>query len=217
MTEYTSRRPPMYLRTVATTMALSAILAAPLARAWPTAKQIVVPPVALPEPAREPGQAMLLHDSDDGRTLLYVEQGQGARLAILDVTNPARIRSIGTVSLDAAGTFDFVASLGNRAELIRFRDGRQEAVLDLSNVNAPALRAAESPLARSSWRDAHGYQLAGPAGLETLSAPVDAAQVRDRVTNDDTGTSFLLTDAGIYVIRRPNVERDKERLEDERR
>ena len=135
----------------------------------------------------------------------------------VDVTNPARIRSIGTVSLDAAGTFDFVASLGNRAELIRFRDGQQDAVLDLSNVNAPALRAAESLLGRSDWRDARGYQLAGPAGLETLSAPVDAAQIRDRVTNDDTGTSFLLTDAGIYVIRRPNVERDKERLEDERR
>jgi len=144
VTEYTSRISPMYLRALATTMAMSAILAAPLAQAWPSAKQIVIPPVALPEPAREPGQAMLLHDSDDGRTLLYVEQGQGARLAILDVTNPARIRSIGTVSLDAAGTFDFVASLDNRAELVRFRDGQQDAVLDLSNVNAPALKATQS-------------------------------------------------------------------------
>ena len=53
--------------------------------------------------------------------------------------------------------------------------------------------------------------------METLSDPVDATRIRDRVTNHDTGTSFLLTDAGIYVIRRPNAELEKEQHDDERR
>jgi hypothetical protein len=34
---------------------------------------------------------MMLHDTTDGRTLLYIEQNHGARLAIFDVTDPAHV------------------------------------------------------------------------------------------------------------------------------
>ena len=74
---------------------------------------------------------MFLHASADGRTLLYVEQSQGARLAIFDVTNPARIKSAGAVQLDVPGPFDFVSTFGNRAEIVRFRHGKGDALLDL--------------------------------------------------------------------------------------
>ena len=55
---------------------------------------IVVPPTHLPELARQSGQAMLLHETIDGATHLYIEQDQGARLVILDVTDPAHATSI---------------------------------------------------------------------------------------------------------------------------
>ncbi|MGA2838860.1 MAG: hypothetical protein ABSG18_01585 [Steroidobacteraceae bacterium] len=34
-------------------------------------------------------------------------------------------------------------------------------------------------------------------------------QVREEVTNAGTGTTFLLTENGLYLIRRPAVEWDK--------
>jgi hypothetical protein len=55
-------------------------------------KIVFVSPAELPELAQEPGQAMVLHATADGRTLLYVEQNHGARLAIFDVTDPVKIK-----------------------------------------------------------------------------------------------------------------------------
>jgi hypothetical protein len=34
----------------------------------------------------------------------------------------------------------------------------------------------------------------------------DVKQVRAEIANQDTGTTFLLTDNGLYLIRRPAVE-----------
>ena len=230
-----SRRFSKCLRRVAAAIVASGTAATTLAYGWPSDKPIVVQPAALPEPARQAGQAMLLYDSDDGRTLLYVEQSQGTRLAIFDVTNPARIKSAGAVQLDAPGPFDFVSKVGNRTEVVRFREGKGEAVLDLTKANAPALKTAQrltlqgttAPLiedritARSqtdrNTQPSQDYQLVETESLEESNGVVDAKQIREQVTNRDTGTTFLLTESGLYVIRRPVAERDKERREDERR
>jgi hypothetical protein len=126
------RRFSKCLRKVAAAIVTSGTAATSLAYAWPSDKPTVVQPAALPELARQAGQAMLLHNSDDGRTLLYVEQSHGE-------------------------------------------------------------------------------------SLEEFNGVVDAKQIREQVTNRDTGTTFLLTESGLYVIRRPIAERDKERREDERR
>jgi hypothetical protein len=224
-----------FLRTMAAAMLASGPAVIPRAYAWPSDKPIVVQPAALPEPARQPGVAMLLHDSDDGRTLLYVEQAQGTRLAIFDVSNPARIRSAGAVQLDAPGRFDFVATFGTRAEVVWFRDGKGDAVLDLSKANVPALKTAQrltlqgttTPLiedgitARSQTdrnaQPSQDYQSVETESLEEFNGVVDAKQIRGQVTNRDTGTTFLLTESGLYVIRRPIAERDKAHREDERR
>jgi hypothetical protein len=230
-----NRRFSKCLRRVAAAIVASGTAATSLAYAWPSDKPVVVQPAALPEPARRAGEAMLLHDSDDGRTLLYVEQGQGTRIAIFDVTNPARIKSAGAVQLDTPGPFDFVSKVGNRAEVVRFREGKEEAVLDLTKANAPALKTAQrltlqgttAPLiedritARSqadrNTQPSQGYQLVETESLEQFDGVIDAKQIREQVTNRETGTTFLLTESGLYVIRRPLAERDKERREDERR
>src|SRR5580700_9665947 len=94
----------------------------------------------LPEQAQTPGNSLFLHSDNAGRTYLYVEQQQGARLSIFDVTDPARIKLVVSTPLAAQGTFDFVRPLGNNAELVYFRDGQKQAVLDLRKARRPVFR-----------------------------------------------------------------------------
>jgi hypothetical protein len=220
-----------FFRRTAIALVASGTAAAPLAYAWPSERPIVVQPADLPELARQPGLGMLLHDAADGRTLLYVEQSQGARLAVFDVTNPAHIKSDGAVQLDAPGPFDFVSTFGKRTEVVRFRQGQGDAVLDLNRANVPTLKTVQ-PLAsqgskwsfdadrvtdgrptESSARPSLVDQVGEPASLEEFKGALAAIHVREQVTKRDTGTTFLLTESGLYVIRRPVAERDKEHRE----
>jgi hypothetical protein len=105
-----------------------------------SSKVILLRPTELPELARVTGQAMVLRATGDGRTFLYVEQNEGARLAIFDVTDLGKIKQEPAAQLDTPGSFDFVSSLGDHAELIRFRDGQGEAVLDLHKAKLPTIK-----------------------------------------------------------------------------
>ena len=62
----------------------------------------------LPELAQRPGEAMYLQHTGAGQAILYLEQDQGGKLAILDVTDPANIRAIGQASINAASPYTFV-------------------------------------------------------------------------------------------------------------
>ena len=188
-------------------------------------KIIVVRPTDLPELARVPGEAMILHATGDGKNHLYVEQNNGARLAIFDVTDPANVKQESAVQLDARGPFEFVSSLGDDSELIRFKNGQGEAVLDLHKPKAPAikmvpgleLRGATQRLGDdgfivsnqvSAQSDAidPDYQVVETAGTREPYRVYDVKQVREEITNDETGTTFLLGAEGLYLIRRPAVE-----------
>src|ERR1700756_5935988 len=94
----------------------------------------------LPEQAQTPGNSLFLHSDNAGSTYLYVEQQQGARLSVFDVTDPARIKLVVSTPLAAQGSFDFVRPLGDGAELVYFRDSQKEAVLDLRKTRRPVLR-----------------------------------------------------------------------------
>jgi hypothetical protein len=188
-------------------------------------KIIVVRPAELPELARVAGQAMMLHDTLDGRTLLYVEQNHGTRLAIFDVTDPAHVKAEGSTLVDAPGPFDFVSSLGADAVLVRFRNGRGEAVLDLRKVKAPTINmiqglysqgateflgddvlvVAKRPSVQSDAEDTD-YQVVDISNPLHPNPLPDIKQVLEKITNDETGTTFLLTADGLYLIRRPVVE-----------
>src|ERR1700722_9630185 len=128
-----------FVRRAAIALVATGALAAPVAYTRISSNLIVVPPTDLPELARQTGEAMLLHDTIDGRTLLYIEQNHGAQLGILDVTDPSHVKGKGSAQIDAPGTFDFVSSLGDRAEVVRFRQGQGSAVLDLHKVEVPTL------------------------------------------------------------------------------
>lgn len=195
---------------------------------------IVVPPSDLPEQARQAGEAMLLHDTIDGRALLYVEQSQGARLAVFDVTDPAHIKGEGSVQLDAPGPFDFVSALGSGAEVVRFRQGQGSAVLDMRKVGRPSLRRVQGLTLQgmimslgadgftvtsqtdSNARSTRDVQVVDTASLGNSNRVFDVKEVREEVTKPETGTTFLLTPSGLYEIRRPVVERQNELREQER-
>jgi hypothetical protein len=190
----------------------------------PTNEIILVPPANLPTLARQSGEAMFLHDAKDGRTILYVEQREGTQLAIFDVTDPAHVRGEGSVQLDASGPFDFVADLGKRGELVRFRGGQGEAVLDLRNtpvlMKVPGLDTKNSAIILADYASRlTGQDFNAPVGQSTRDYKIfqsgespsddrviEVKQVRQETTNPDTGTTFLLAQKGLYMIRRPALE-----------
>ena len=222
------------LRRAAIAIVATGSIAAPAAFAKPANNLIIVPPTDLPELARQTGEAMFLHDTVDGRTLLYIEHNQGAELAILDVTDPGHIKGEGLVQLDAAGPFDFVSSLGDRAEVIQFRQGQGSAVLDLHKVNVPTLTKVQgltlqgatmalgddgfivTSRADSDAQSAQDAQVVVTASRGDPNHIFDIGEVRQELTKHDTGTTFLLTQSGLYVVRRPLVERENELRERQR-
>jgi len=213
------------------TVALGGISVAPGTYANPSNEIVLVRPTDLPTLARQSGDAMFLHDTGDGRVLLYVEQLEGAQLAIFDVTDPAHVRGKGSVQLDAAGRFDFVADLGKRGELVRFRGDQGEAVLDLHKTpvlkRVPGLDTRNStillsdddskftgrainPALGQSTRD---YKIFQSGKSPNDDRVVEVKQVHQEVTNADTGTTFLLAENGLYLIRRPALEAAPEVLQ----
>jgi hypothetical protein len=189
---------------------------------------IIEQPADLPEMARTPGQALFLYQAGNGETYLYVEQQNGAKLAIFDVTDPAKIKAASSVPLKSAGAFDFVRYLNDRAEMVRFRDSGQLAEFDLREPKRPTLKitnALSEPAHTESLGQtgliminahyryvggtvAHDYRVvdvsipAHPNPLATIK------QVKHKVVNEETGTTYLLGSDGLTVIRRPRIEED---------
>jgi hypothetical protein len=212
-------------RRTAIAIAVSGILTAPAVHASIASNIVVVPPTKLPELARQTGEALMLHNTNDGRTFLYIEQDQGARLAIFDVSDPVDIKGEGSVQLGAAGPFDFVSSLGSEQELLKYRRGDEEAVLDIHKVRDPSLQPLQGltlggsvtrlgndgfiDATASAAQPAGDYQIVETASARGLKRVFDVKHVRGEVSKSDTGTTFLLADDGLYVVRQPEVESDK--------
>jgi hypothetical protein len=222
----------MRLRRAVMAVVASGIVTATAAEANPANNIVVVPPTALPELARQSGEAMLLRDTIDGRAILYVEQEQGARLAIFDVTDPVHIKGEGTVQLSSGGPFDFVSPIGSKQELIEYRQGHEDAVLDFHKVKLPNLKAVQGltiqgPITHlgndgfivasedPNVPPAQNYQVVDTTSSPILSTVFDVKQVRETISKADTGTTFLLANEGLYVVRRPAVESEKRRRDEE--
>lgn len=221
MKQNTGRKFAKCLRGAAIGIVASAAVAAPAAYAKPGNTLVLVSPTQLPAIVRQGGDAMFLHQTVDGRTLLYVEQDKGAVLAVLDVTDPGHVKAEASVQLGASGAFDFVSALGPQAELVRFRQGQQDAILDLHKERVPALNTVQGPALQgqimplggdgfsvstavaADAQPAHDYQVIGSANAQPL---FDVKQVHQEISDQDTGATFLLADTGLYLIRRPAVE-----------
>ena len=184
----------------------------------------VVSPGSLPDIARQAGQSMDLHAVGNGTVLLYIEQAELKRVAIVDVTDPAHIKAVGVEPV-AEETFDFVRAMDGRSTLLRFRDSGGFAVMDYKVPMHP--KVVQTPVQQSSRSEAIGdglllitagkplpvlpsrdYQVmdSNSPGQPQLVATVP--QVQQVVKRGDTGTTFLVGNEGLTVIRQPRVERE---------
>ena len=217
MKQYVSTKFSKNSRRMALAVAVSAVMAATAVHANPSNNIVLVPPADLPELARQSGDAMLLRETTDGRTLLYIEQNRGSQLSTFDVTDPVHVKGTGSVRLEPSGPFDFLSPAGKQGELIRFRQG-QEAVLDLHTGQSVTLQGRVTRPGDDGFTVAgqatdvpsdRDHQVVGMTSPQDLNRVVDVKQVREEVTNQATGTTFLLTQNGLYLVRRPAVERNK--------
>ena len=80
---------------------VAGIACMPVAHARTRDGTVVVPPSGLPEAARHAGESLLLVNSYDDRTLLYVEQDGGRTLTVLDVTDPGHVTVSSSLALEA--------------------------------------------------------------------------------------------------------------------
>ena len=187
---------------------------------------IVVQPKDLPEEAQLGGNSFFLYSDDSGSTYLYMEQQQGARLTVFDVTDPAKVRLVFTTMMTVPGAYDFVQPMDGHGEMIRFRDNKGVAVLDLHKVKAPtykmvaALRdGSTESLGETGFmvvNEPHDYVRAVPRDYQVVDSSNAAdpillatvSQVKHKVVNGDTGTTFLLGSEGLSMVRRRSVENE---------
>jgi hypothetical protein len=190
-------------------------------------KDIVIEqPTDLPELARRMGIALQLYsETGDGSTYLYVEQHQGQRLLVLNVTDPTRIKMIAVVPLSAPAPFDFVGPVGGSSLLVRFRNNEGMAVLDLKHARLPVLSKVNGlqssgpvePLGESAFLTRSENLMEQPeyprdyqvVDTSHPNSPVLLDTVRlvsCKLAREETGTMFLLGSEGLTIIRRPHVE-----------
>jgi hypothetical protein len=187
---------------------------------------VIVTPASLPKFAQEPGIAFQLYsERSDGSVFLYIEQNQGERLLVLDVTNSAHVKMVRTVTLAVPGPFEFVRTLGSSALLINYHNNLGMAVLDLRKPRVPVLKAVpglkcpgySESLGDSTLLIVDQPRIDSPAiprdyRVVDTSNPVDpfllftVKQVNATLSRNETGTTFLLGHDGLTIIRRPQVE-----------
>jgi hypothetical protein len=210
---------------LATTVAANAVTTKPH-----TKTLVVESPSDSPVLAQANSEAMYLHTDRDGRTVLYVESANGTKLTALDVSDPAKIQRLGETQLAATGAFDFVEPIGNKSALIRYRDGSGEAVLGFKNSKHSVLESASAALTSTENAEKLGQTGLLSTGGKTVRPISDSSDptykvwddskashptllatipgITERLSNEDTGTLFLLSNDGITVVRRPRVEEE---------
>jgi hypothetical protein len=67
-----------------------------------------------------------------------------------------------------------------------------------SVTNAVSIQADAQP--------ARDYKVVDSANSQELNRVVDVKGVREEIAKNDMGTTFLLNEGGLYLIRRPGVE-----------
>jgi hypothetical protein len=188
---------------------------------------VVESPSDLPELAQGRCDAMYLHRTTAAQAILYLQRDRGRKLAILDVTDPAKISAIGEVSLDAPSAYDFVQDLSDSGVLIHYRNHAGFAVISFKNYKQPILKnepeylhpasveadgssavllvSASRPSALAREPEYEVVDISNPSSPTPLATITSVIQRLDRPS---TGTVFLLNDQGLTVVRRLAAERE---------
>jgi len=187
-----------------------------------TTNIVVQAPSCLHNLESSDSQDLLLHSDGAGSAYLYVEQQHGAQMNIFDVTDLEHIKLAASIQTGSRGAYDFVAPINDRYELISYRDGSGTALLDLHKAKAPRTTVVEGiSAAPTKLLGAAGYLTSSREIKVTTLAPqnIEVVEITDKphtvatvanvtrqVTRSETGTTFLLNDEGISIIRRPDAE-----------
>jgi hypothetical protein len=136
----------------------------------------------------------------------------------------------GTSGIGTAERRGDAPSRDDRWHNVRFRQGQGNAVLDLHKARVPTLRTvheltlkgAAMPLGNDGFtvsshaepdsqlaRD-YQVQVVNTANSQELNRVLNVKGIREEITKYDTGTTFLLTDGGLALIRRPVKEMSKQ-------
>jgi hypothetical protein len=188
---------------------------------------VVESPSDLPQLAQGRGEAMYLHRTGGTQAILYIERDQGRTLAFLDVTDPANIKAVGQVSLNAPSAYDFVQDLAESAVLIHYRNHSGFAVISFKNYRQPVLKsepeylhpASVEPEGSSGLLLISGKGASAPArepeyevlNISNPSSPTPLATIPgviQRLDRPSTGTVFLLNDQGLTVVRCLGAEQE---------
>ncbi|MDT7816257.1 MAG: hypothetical protein QOJ51_6961 [Acidobacteriaceae bacterium] len=208
---------------ITTVLAVSGATAHAIVR--PHSKTIVVEsPVNLPVLAQADAEAMYLHDTTDGSTLLYIEAENGQQLTTLDVTDPARIQRVAQTTIPANSAFEFVKPVGDDDALIQYRNGSGAALLSFRHhkapvlVNSSALEGTSEALGQTAllvtsneatvhpFKDPRNYKVVDTSNQSQPGLLATIPEVEQRLSKSDTGTVFLLNKDGVTVVRRLRVE-----------
>jgi hypothetical protein len=212
------------------TVLAAAVLASAAATTLPAAAAFLKPKLVVedlptrPALASDTSQDLMLRADVNGSAYLYVEQQQGALLAVFDVTDPGHIKLAAVVPTEGHGAYDFVTPIGNTAELVAFRDGSGTAVVDLRKPKSPRLSVptastagAIEPLGSSGYLTSSIPQIepisTQPRNVQLVESSrhprvlASLTSVTRQVERPETGTVFLLADGKVTVVRRLDAER----------
>lgn len=168
---------------------------------------LVMRPAELPPAAQIPGQAMYLRGVGFSR-YLYIEQEDGKRLTVLDVSRPAHIKTLAEVELNSP-RFEFLQAVSDKLVLVLITGptaSMRLGVLDLQHPQKPALR---------TLGDA-GFVPAPGEASEPKKQPAPGIEIRDirqEVTDKELGSCFVLSADGLWIIRHPAREKEFEMKE----
>lgn len=185
---------------------------------------LVVPAKKLPPQARQSGESMALYHNEAGSLYLYIEQDNGTHLAVFDVSDPHNIKFKKMVALNAPAPFDFVQYVGPHTDMIRYRDGRGTALIDLRKPKSPRLVAMSASGAEAyvlpvdAKPDTTPGKVSEPQGQQqhqdyqivtpTLSQPLAIIRdVQEEQIDGTNGTIYLLGVDGLTVVRNLKSER----------
>ena len=226
------------INTLLATTLLAAVSMSANAAVRPQSRTIVVEsPDQVPGLAQNGAEAMYLYDTNDGRAVLYIEATGGRAVSSIDVTDPSKIQMIGQTPLAAVSAFDFVQEVGDKAVLIRYRNGSGVALFSLRQIKHPTI--IEQP----AFAQAGVSETLGQTGLLLTSAEVpihtlnvaqtfevvdttnpsrpglltSVSDVKERLSKEDTGTLFLLNNDGVTVVRQLPVEEEHQMELDQQR
>jgi hypothetical protein len=190
---------------------------------------VVETPSDLPELARGRGEAMYLHRTSAAQAILYIQRDQGRKLAILDVTDPAKISAVGEVSIDTPSAYDFVQDLEDSGVLIHYRNHSGFAVISFKTYKQPVLKSEPEYLhpavietdgssalllistnrtSASAPAREPDYEVLGISNPSNPTPLVTIQGVIQRLDRPATGTVFLLNDQGLTVVRRLAAEHE---------